>query len=85
MVRGGQVTIPQLAEMLGISRIAVYKKVKAGRIPATKVGRFYVISDRTVNEVLQKTLRQCDRQRVDRAVKKVVRDYGDVLKRLARE
>jgi len=85
MVRGGQVTIPQLAEMLGISRIAVYKKVKAGRIPATKVGRFYVISDRTVNEVLQKSLPHRDKQRVDRAVKKVVRDYGDVLKRLARE
>ena len=85
MVRGGQVTIPQLAEMLGISRIAVYKKVKAGQIPATKGGRFYVISDRTVNEVLRKALRPRDKQRVDRAVKKVVQDYGDVLKRLARE
>jgi excisionase family DNA binding protein len=85
MVRGRQVTIPQLAEMLGISRIAVYKKVKAGQIPATKTGRNYVISDRTVNEVLQKTMRPRDKKRVDRAVKKVVRDYGDVLRRLARE
>jgi excisionase family DNA binding protein len=85
MVTDNAVTIPQLAKMLGLSRIAVYKKVKAGQIPATKVGRFYVISDRTVNEVLNKTLHARDKQRVDRAVKKVVRDYGDVLKRLARE
>ena len=85
MVSERQVTIPQLAEMLGISRIAVYKKVKAGQIPAAKVGRVYVISDRTVNDVLQKALRPRDKQRVDRVVKKVVRDYGDVLKRLARE
>jgi excisionase family DNA binding protein len=85
MVKERAVTIPQLAKMLGLSRIAVYKKVKAGQIPATKVGRFYVISDRTVNEVLNKSLRARDKQRVDRAVKKVVRDYGDVLKRLARE
>ena len=71
--------------MLGISRIAVYRKVKAGQIPATKIGRTYVIADRTVNEVLQKVMRPGDKKRVDRAVKKVVRDYGGVLKRLARE
>lgn len=29
-------TIPEFADLLGISRIAVYKKVKAGKIPAEK-------------------------------------------------
>ena len=71
--------------MLGVSRIAVYKKVKAGKIPATKVGRIHVISDPVVRQVLKKGLSAYDKRRVDRAVKRVVRDYGDVLKRLAKE
>jgi excisionase family DNA binding protein len=41
-------TMPQLADRLGIIRIAVWNKVKKGEIPATKVGRQYVISDRSL-------------------------------------
>ena len=37
-------TIPQLAKKMGISRIAVYKKVKAGKIKAFKIGRIYAVS-----------------------------------------
>ncbi|MCA9400563.1 MAG: helix-turn-helix domain-containing protein [Candidatus Omnitrophica bacterium] len=36
-------SIPQYARELGLSRIAVYKKVKNGQLPAKKVGRHYVI------------------------------------------
>jgi len=71
--------------MLGISRIAVYKQVKAGKIRATKIGRIHVISDRTVQQVLRKRVGPLDKQRVDLAVRKVVDEYGEVLKRLARE
>jgi excisionase family DNA binding protein len=74
-----------LAEILGVSRIAVYRQVKAGKIRATKVGRIHVISDRTVQQVLRKRVKPPDKKRVDRAVRKAVRDYGEVLKRLARE
>jgi excisionase family DNA binding protein len=85
MVKSNLITIPKLAELLGISRIAVYNQVKAGKIAATKVGRIHVISDRTVQQVLRKRVGALDKERVDRAVQKVVRDYGEVLKRLARE
>lgn len=37
------ISIPQYAEALGISRIAVYQRVKKGIIPAKKIGRNYVI------------------------------------------
>ena len=70
---------------MGISRIAVYRQVKAGKIRATRVGRIHVISDRTVQQVLRRRVKPLDKKRVDRAVRKVVRDYGEVLKRLARE
>ena len=79
------ITIPKLAELLGISRIAVYKRVKKGEIPATKVGRIYVITDRTVNKILGKKLTEKGKRRIDEAVRRTVREYGEVLKKLGLE
>ena len=35
---------PQVAKMLGISRIAVFKQIKSGSLPAIKVGRSYMVA-----------------------------------------
>ena len=78
-------TIPEFADLLGISRIAVYKKVKAGKIPAEKIGRNYVITDKTANEILGKTLSKIKKKQIDLAVKKIVRQYGKLLKKLGSE
>jgi excisionase family DNA binding protein len=78
-------TIPEFADLLGISRIAVYKKVKAGKIPAEKIGRNYVITDKTVNQILGKELTESKKKQIDLAVKKVVRQYGPLLKKLGSE
>lgn len=79
------ITIPRLAELLGVSRIAVYKRVKKGEIPAIRIGRIYVITDRTVNRILGKKLTEKGKKRIDEAVKRTVREYGEVLKKLGRE
>jgi excisionase family DNA binding protein len=78
-------TIPEFANLLGISRIAVYKKVKAGKIPAEKIGRNYVITDKTVNQILGKELSENKKKQIDLAVKKVVKQYGPMLKKLGSE
>ncbi|HBG27454.1 MAG: hypothetical protein A2Y10_02675 [Planctomycetes bacterium GWF2_41_51] len=78
-------TVPELAKLLGISRIAVYKKVKAGVIPAEKVGRTYIITDKTVNDILGKELSSTKKSQIDRTVKKVVKQYGPLLKKLGAE
>ena len=44
-------TIPELARMLGISRIAVYKRVKKGKIKAIRVGRNFAISRDAVKKI----------------------------------
>ena len=56
MVRENHITIPQLAKLLGVSRIAIYKKVKNGQIPAKKAGKIYIISDSIVADILGKKL-----------------------------
>ncbi len=85
MVTEKYITIPQLAKLLGISRIAVYKKVKSGQISAKKVGRVYVISDRTINKIVGRELTAADRTQIDTVVNKAIRQYGEVLKKLGRE
>ena len=79
------ITIPELARLLGVSRIAIYKRVKKGEIPATKIGRTYVITDRTIADILGKEVTKKGKERIDAAVRRTVREYGSVLKQLAQE
>lgn len=38
-----QLSVPQAAALIGLSRIAVFKRIKAGSLKAKKIGRNYVI------------------------------------------
>jgi len=85
MVKQKYITIPQLAKLLGLSRIEVYRKVRKSQIPAIRIGRNYAISDRDVAQILGKEMSGKDKKQVKIACKKAVRDYGKVLKKLSRE
>ena len=78
-------TIPELAKLLGVSRIAIYNRVKKGQIPATKIGRTYIITDQTIANILGKKVTSSGKKRIDAAVRKTVREYGEVLKKLGKE
>ena len=85
MFKQKYITIPQLAKLLGLSRIEVYRKVRKGQIPAIRIGRNYAISDRDVARILGKEMSGKDKKQVSLAVKKAVKEYGEVLKRLGKE
>ena len=85
MAKENYMTIPELAELLGVSRIAIYKRVKKGQIPATKIGRTYVITDKTIAHILGKRVTERGKRQIDAAVHKAVREYGEVLKKLGKE
>jgi len=78
-------TTSELAKLLGISRIAVFKKIKKGEIKAVKVGRNYVIRCKDLGHILGQTLTEEDKKIVNAAVKKTVREYGETLKLLGKE
>lgn len=84
MVKEKYITIPQLARLLGLSRIQVYRKVKKGQIPAIRVGRVYVISDRDIAYILGEKISRKSKRQVKAAVRKTVQEYGEVLKRLCK-
>ena len=79
------ITIPELAKLLGVSRVTVYRWVQKGQIPATKIGKTYVITDKTVTEILGKEVSQKGKAKIDAAVHKTVQEYGDVLAKLSKE
>jgi excisionase family DNA binding protein len=79
------ITIPELAKLLGVSRIAIYNRVKKGEIPAIKIGKTYAITDKTITNILGKKVTAKGKKRIDAAVHKTVKEYGEVLKQLSKE
>ena len=85
MIKKQYTTLPELARLLGVSHVAVWKRVKKGQIKAEKIGNTYVITDKELAHILGNKPTAKDKGRIEKAVKKVVKDYGEVLKRLSRE
>ncbi len=75
----------EVAKMLGISRVAVFKKIQNGEIKANKVGRNYVIAKEDISAVLKSVLTDERKEEIDEAVDKTVKEYGDALKQLGKE
>ena len=48
-------TPQEIAKMTGITKEAVYKWIKAGKVNAYKVGKFWKIQGRELNEKIVKT------------------------------
>ncbi len=78
-------TTSELAEILGISRVAVFKKIKAGKIKAKKIGRNFIIFKEDMPEVFGDELTEERKKQIEEAVKKVVEEYGETLELLGKE
>ena len=70
---------------MGVSRITIYNRVKKGQIPAEMVGKTFRITDNTVNNILNSKMTKSHKDLIDRAIRKTIEDYGEVLKKLSRE
>lgn len=75
----------ELAKLLGISRIAVFKKIKKGEIKATKVGRNFIINKKDLGDIFGKVLSPKNKKIIDRAVSRTAEEYGETLKLLGNE
>ena len=78
-------TVSELANALGISRVAVFKKIKNGQIKAEKIGRDYIIFKKDLNGIVCDELTNKLKKEIEKGVTKVVEEYGDVLKKLGKE
>jgi excisionase family DNA binding protein len=79
------ITTVELAKILGISRIAVFKRIKRGQIKAIRVGRNFIISKNSLPEILGNILSEKNKREIETAVKKTVKEYGQTLRLLGNE
>ena len=78
-------TVKELADTIGVSRITIFKRIKAGKIKAEKIGRNYIIYKKDLDGFSKNELTSEEKVNIEIGVKKVLKDYGDVIKMLGKE
>jgi excisionase family DNA binding protein len=78
-------TITELAKILDISRVAVFKKIKSGQIKATKIGLMFVIPKQELESVLGESLTLEQKKIINQGIKKTLKEYGKTLELLGKE
>ncbi|MFH1412294.1 MAG: helix-turn-helix domain-containing protein [Candidatus Omnitrophota bacterium] len=79
----------ELAKILGVSRITVYKRIKKGDIKAEQIGKNFAIAKkevkRLIGDIVGHPLNNEEKANIDNIVGRTVREYGEVLKLLGKE
>jgi len=79
------ITVLELSKLMGISRIAVFKKIKKGQIKAVKIGRNYAIPINEVQSITGSTLNKNDKITIDNAINGTIKEYGETLRLLGKD
>lgn len=74
----------EVAKILGISRIAVFKKIQKGQLKAERYGRNYLISHEAL-EKMRESLTDARKKEIDQSMKRILKEYGEALRMLGRE
>lgn len=77
-------TVSDVSKKIGLSRMQVIRKIRSGEIHAERVGRSYIIPEEGLPGIYRK-ISQVERDHVTEAVRRVLKEYGDVIRRLGRE
>jgi excisionase family DNA binding protein len=75
----------EAAELLGISRVAVFQKIKSGEIRARKVGRNYVIELKDLVGYAGAKLSDEQKEDIKQAVAQALQEYRDAFEMLGKE
>ena len=78
-------TTAEVAQMLGISRVAVFNKIKKQDIIAKKIGRNFAIRAAALEPLLGHSLSVTSKMQLNNAVARTVKEYGEALRLLGAE
>jgi len=79
---GDYLSVTEFAKFLGISTVAVRKRIKKGQIEAIRIGRNFAIPSKYIDEIRGKALSNSKKKVIEDAVKRTITEYGEVLKKL---
>lgn len=83
MNRNDYLTTGELAQILGVSRVTVFKKIKKGEIKAIKIGRNFVIEKKYLDQI--NDLTESQKEEISKSVGKTLKEYGETLRLLGKE
>jgi putative resolvase len=75
----------EVADLLKVSRVAIFNKIKKGEIKAEKVGRNYVIPSESLSEIFDIKLSDKTKDELSSSVDKVIEDYEETIRLLGNE
>lgn len=75
----------ELAKLLGLTRMAVFKRIKSGKLKAKKIGRAYYINRNDLPAVLGTVISDKNKKDINEAVSKAVKQYGETFRLLGEE
>ncbi|HCI05180.1 TPA: hypothetical protein DEX28_00340 [Patescibacteria group bacterium] len=75
----------EVANILHLSRVEVFRKIKAGKIKAQKVGRNYVVAHDSLTEALGHMIGKHKKEEIEKVVEHALKEYGEAFKRLGKE
>ncbi|MFA5936861.1 MAG: helix-turn-helix domain-containing protein [Candidatus Paceibacterota bacterium] len=76
---------PEVAKFLGVSRVAIFKKIKSGQIHAEKIGRNYIIPREEYEAILGLFVPERRKKDIENTVERVFKKYGPALRKLGKE
>lgn len=79
------ISIPEAAKLLNLTRQAVYKQVKNKQIYAVRIGRNYAIPVVKLFGKIHKRLDDREKEQISSIVRRIVDEYGEVLRLLGNE
>jgi excisionase family DNA binding protein len=75
----------EVANILHLSRVEIFRRIKSGKIKAEKIGRNYVIPYESIEEVLGTTIGTHKRREIEKVIDKALKEYGEAFKKLSKE
>lgn len=76
---------PEIAKLLGVSRVAIFKKIRNGKIRAEKIGRNYIIPREEYEAILGLFVPEHRKRDIENIVERVFKKYGPALRKLGKE
>lgn len=76
-------TTSEAAQILGVSRVTIFRRIKAGDIKAEKIGRNFLITAEQF--VTKKELTKENKTEIKKIVEKAINEYGETFRLLGEE
>ncbi len=72
-------SVAEVAELMGVSRVAIFKKIQSGEILAQKVGRNYIINREDLDLPKAREITEKQKKFIDKSVDRVIDEYEETL------